>query len=61
MTWKVKFTHSTMGSRESSIHIRRGTEIYRHPKGRFVTLEFHGRIGKFRESFRPNELMKVSV
>jgi len=38
---------------------RIGTEIYRHPKGYFVTLEFQGKLGKFRESFRPDELMPV--
>lgn len=44
---------------EPRYHI--GELIYRHPKGCFVTLEFQGKIGKFRESFRPSELMKVSV
>jgi hypothetical protein len=36
-----------------------GTVVYIHPKRHFVTLEFQGKLGKFRESFYPNELMEV--
>jgi hypothetical protein len=60
MMWKVRFAHS--GKSESNCcdtEIRTGTEIYRHPRGYFVTLEFQGKIGNFRESFRPSELIKV--
>ena len=35
-----------------------GTVIYVHPKGRFVTLEFQGVHGSFRESFFPEDLRK---
>ena len=60
MTYKVKFTHSD----KSHAHIgrakvREGKEVYRHPAGRFVVLEFQGQSGKFRESFRPEEIMKT--
>jgi hypothetical protein len=60
MIWKVRFAHS--GKSESNKRdaiIRTGKEIYRHPKGYFVVLEFQGKLGKFRESFRPYELKKV--
>ena len=56
--FKVRFNPRNT---DKTAYIREGTEIYRHPKGYFVTLEFQGKIGKFRESFRPSELMKVSV
>jgi hypothetical protein len=60
MTHKVKFTHND----KSRAHIgrakvREGKEVYRHPAGRFVVLEFQGKSGKFRESFRPEEIMKT--
>ncbi len=61
MTYKVKFTHSD----KSRAHIdrakvRKGKEVYRHPRGHFVVLEFTGRYGdKFRESFYPYEIEKV--
>jgi hypothetical protein len=38
---------------------RIGRLVYRHPKGYFVVLEFEGKMGSFRESFYPNELMEV--
>jgi len=52
MTHKVKFTHSD----KSRTHIgrakvREGKEVYRHPEGRYIVLEFQGRSGKFREAF----------
>ena len=51
--WKVKVSDTRT---ERGAYIREGTEIYRHPKGYFVTLEFQGKVGKFRESFQLNEL-----
>lgn len=60
MIYKVKFTHSdTNLIKQSSYCLREGKEIYRHPKGRFLVLEFQGKMGKFRESFRPEELLEV--
>ena len=35
-----------------------GTVVFVHPKGRFATLEFQGVNGKFREAFRPEQLME---
>ena len=58
MNYKVMFTHSNKGQ-ERGHKLREGKEIYRHPEGRFVVLEFQGKLGKFRESFYPNELMEV--
>jgi len=60
MTHKVKFTHSD----KSRAHIRsakarEGREVYRHPRGRFVVLEFEGVSGKFREAFWPEKVVKV--
>lgn len=60
MTCKVRFSHSD----KSRAHIgrakvREGKEVYRHPAGRFVVLEFQGQSGKFRESFWPEEIMKT--
>ncbi len=59
MTYKVKFTHRN----KSRAHINRaglrdGREVYRHPKGYFVVLEFEGKSGKFREAFWPEEIVK---
>ena len=59
-TFKVKFTHS--GKRRAhiaSVKIREGREVYRHPRGRFVVLEFEGESGKFREAFWPEEIVKA--
>lgn len=42
---------------EPRAHI--GKLIYRHPKNYFVTLEFQGVEGKFRESFFPEEVKVV--
>ena len=38
---------------------RIGRLVYRHPKGYFITLEFSGTEGNFRESFPPGEAVKV--
>ena len=62
MTHKVLFTHSD----KSRAHIgrakvREGKEVYRHPQGYFVVLEFQGESGKFRESFWPEEIVKVGL
>ena len=59
MICKVKFTHSD----KSRAHIgrakvREGKEVYRHPEGRYIVLEFQGRSGKFREAFWPEEIVK---
>jgi len=42
--------------------VREGKEVYRHPRGYFVVLEFEGESGKFREAFWPEcqqELLEV--
>ena len=60
MIWKVRFAYDGKSESNNALAIvRQGKEIYRHPKGYFVTLEFQGKIGKFRESFRLHELKKV--
>ena len=59
MIHKVKFTHR--GKSRAHINrakLREGREVYRHPKGYFVVLEFEGKSGKFREAFWPEELVK---
>ena len=60
MMYKVKFTHS--GKSRAHIgraKVREGKEIYRHPEGRYIVLEFEGKSGKFREAFWPEEVVKV--
>lgn len=60
MTYKVKFTHSDKSRAHiSRAELREGEEIYQHPEGYFVVLEFEGESGKFREVFRTNEVTKV--
>ncbi len=62
MTHKVKFAHS--GKSRAHINrakVREGKEVYRHPKGYFVVLEFEGRSGKFREAFWPEEILKQEL
>ena len=60
MTYKVKFTHSNKSHAHiSSAELREGEEIYRHPEGYFVVLEFQGESGKFREAFWPEELEEI--
>ena len=57
MTHKVKFTHSDKSHAHiTSAKIREGREVYRHPRGHFVVLEFQGESGKFREAFWPEEV-----
>lgn len=55
MNYKVMFTHN----RERGYVLREGKEVYRHPEGRFVVLEFQGVGGRFREAFWPEEIVKV--
>jgi hypothetical protein len=60
MTHKVLFTHSD----KSRAHlgraiVREGKEVYRHPEGRYIVLEFQGQSGKFREAFWPEEVEEV--
>ena len=59
MTHKVLFTHSD----KSRAHlgraiVREGKEVYRHPEGQYIVLEFEGKSGKFREAFWPEEVVK---
>jgi hypothetical protein len=59
MIHKVKFTHRGNGrAHNNRAWLRKGREVYRHPKGYFVVLEFKGKSGKFREAFWPEELVK---
>ena len=59
MTHKVKFTHSDKSHAHiNRAELREGEEIYQHPEGYFVVLEFQGESGKFRESFWPEEIIK---
>lgn len=44
---------------ENQERLYRGREIYRHPKGYFVTLEFQGKGGCFRECFKLCDLLPV--
>ena len=53
MTYKVKFTY------KGRTKVREGKEVYRHPEGRYIVLEFEGKSGKFREAFWPEEVVKV--
>jgi len=41
--------------------LREGVEIYQHPEGYFVALEFEGKSGKFREAFWPEEVVEVGI
>jgi hypothetical protein len=41
--------------------LREGEEIYQHPEGYFVVLEFEGESGKFREAFWPEEVVKQEL
>jgi hypothetical protein len=57
MTHKVLFTHSDKSrSPMRNAKTREGKEVYRHPEGRFIVLEFQGVGGKFREAFHPREI-----
>ena len=59
MTYKVKFTHNKSRANINCAELREGKEVYRHPKGYFVVLEFQGQSGKFREAFWPEEVVEV--
>jgi hypothetical protein len=65
MTYKVKFTHSNKSHAHiTSAELREGEEIYKHPEGYFVVLEFQGfqgESGKFREAFWPEEVVKQEL
>ncbi len=52
MTYKVKFTYIGRAK------VRKGKEVYRHPEGRYIVLEFQGKLGKFREAFWPEDIIK---
>jgi len=55
----VKFTYSGKSRAHiSSAELREGVEIYRHPEGYFVVLEFEGESGKFREAFWPEQIIQ---
>lgn len=54
MKWKARITHNTKNSDRAKV--REGKEVYRHPEGRFIVLEFQGIGGKFREAFHPREI-----
>lgn len=58
LEWKAYINHSHNGDGRCKI-LEIGKEIYRHPEGYFVVLEFQGKTGRFRESFYPNELMSI--
>ena len=59
MMHKVLFTHSDKNrSHIGRAKVRKGKEVYRHPEGRYIVLEFQGRSGKFRESFWPEDIIK---
>ena len=59
MKYKVEaLSYETTKGKDVRGHI--GTVVYIHPKRHFVTLEFQGKGGKFRESFYLNELTEVS-
>lgn len=59
MRWKARLTHDKNGKFTRNTSLREGKEVYRHPEGRFVVLEFQGINGKFRESFWPEELIGI--
>ena len=62
MTHKVKFTHSDKSHAHiNCAELREGEEIYQHPRGHFVVLEFEGRSGKFREAFWPEQVVKQDL
>ena len=62
MTHKVKFVHSDKSHAHiNCAELREGVEIYKHPDGYFVVLEFEGESGKFREAFWPEEIVKVGL
>jgi hypothetical protein len=61
-TTRVMFSHSDKSrTRIDRAEVREGTEVYRHPEGYFVVLEFQGESGKFREAFCPEEVVKQEL
>ena len=58
--WRVKYMSQdiTMNRKERGTD-RIGTEVYRHPLGYFIVLELQGKGGKFRESFRWDEVFAI--
>ena len=59
MTHKVLFTHSDKNRAHiGRSKVREGKEVYRHPEGWYIVLEFKGKSGKFREAFWPEEVVK---
>jgi len=36
-----------------------GREVFRHPKGYFIVLEFRAKGGRYRESFYPEMLVSI--
>ena len=62
MIYKVKFTHSnTSHAHISRAKVREGKEVYRHPEGRYIVLEFQEKSGKFREAFWPEDIVKQEL
>jgi hypothetical protein len=62
MNLKVMFSHSDKSRAHiGRVKVREGKEVYRHPEGRYIVLEFQGRSGKFREAFWPEEIVKVGL
>ena len=62
MTHKVLFTHSNKSCTNiGRAKVREGKEVYRHPEGRYIVLEFQGQSGKFREAFWPEEILKQEL
>lgn len=60
MFWKVRYTYDKhIDGPKSTVFYREGREIYRHPKGYFVTLELQGKHDKFNESFPLSELIPI--
>ena len=58
-TTRVMFSHSDKSlTRIDRAEVREGTEVYRHPEGYFVVLEFEGESGKFREAFWPEQIIQ---
>jgi len=58
-TTRVMFSHSDKSlTRIDRAEVREGTEVYRHPEGYFVVLEFEGKSGKFREAFWPEQIIQ---
>ncbi len=58
--WNVVYVpYDAFHEKATGTCIYRGREVYRHPKGYYVTLEFQGKGGCFRECFEPSKLMPV--